>query len=152
MSKGRTIFIIFTLCFFVSNNLFAYEIVAQDKAFYVFKDGNFKKDSHLYKVYYRVDEQKKELRVIKEVNMITGKQSAEGLQPTIFEIVPQSDNTLGELYKQKECGDRGALKAVRFNPVIEAVEVITFCGGEFYYSKTQNNWINLSYGTYEISF
>ena len=121
--------------------LFAYQIVAIDKASYVFKSGEIKKDPNRYQVIYEVDEVNKTLSVVKEVDLRTGQEYP---ATAIYQIVAQPT------MEQFKLGN--ALKATRFNPTIATVETISFCNGEYHYSKTTEKWINLFYGSYKIDF
>ena len=122
-------------------NAFAYQIIATDDAMYVFHDSTFKKDSHRYQVIYEIDEQRKTLTVIKEKDLNSG----ETYSPNAtYEII--SNPT------EERWFTNSFLKAIRINPKLATVETIVFYNGKFHYSKTHDQYINLSSGNYEINF
>jgi len=135
------VLILISIAFLISSDTcFAYTIRAKDHTAYVFVAGKVKKDSSRYNVTYKVDEANNKLIAVEEVDAITGEVWRGG----VYEIVEQPTM---ELFKQGS-----PLKAMRFNPKLATVETIVFNGGEYHYSKTTGNYINLFYGAYELDF
>jgi len=122
-------------------HVFAYQIIATDDAMYVFQDSKLKKDSHRYKTIYEVDEQNNTITEIETTDLNTGETYKSG---AIFQIISHPTQ---ELWFKKSF-----LKTIRINPTLSTVEIVVFCDGKFHYSKTQDKYINLSSGNYEIKF
>lgn len=113
----------------------AYQIVSTDNSCYVFESGKIKEDPNRYKVTYEVDEANKTITVMEEVDLRTGKIYSNKM---VYQIVPKA------AFEAKE-----NLKGYHINPLRASIETISFCDGKYVYSKTQEDYINLYYGSYE---
>jgi len=136
----KKIFFILFLIALYSSSVFAYEIVTTDDAMFVFKDSGFQKDSHRYKCVYMVDEEKGILISKEEVDLGSGEVYKS--DDTVYRILP--------LDPDRRFFKKDFLKAMRINSKTGGIEVIVFCEGKFHYSKVQDEYINLSSGTFEI--
>ena len=124
---------------FGAGSLHAYQVIAEDSNSYVFKGGRVANDPNRYRVIYEVDELNKTITSVKEIDLRTGEEFAPN---TIFQIVDTPTIDLPGVPK--------AIRGFRINPKRGNIETISFCNGEYHYSKTTEEYINLFYGKYQI--
>lgn len=129
-----------TICFlFGAGSLYAYQIIAEDVNSYVFKGGRVNDDPNRHRVIYEVDELNKTITSVKEIDLRTGEEFTPN---TIFQIVDTPTIDLPGVPK--------AIRGYRINPKRGNIEAISFCNGEYHYSKTTEEYINLFYGKYQL--
>ena len=126
--------------FLGAGSVFAYQVTAEDMTSYVFKGGHVNEDPNRYRVIYEVDELNKTITSVKETDLRTGE---EFTPDTIFQIVDTPTIDLPGVPK--------AIRGYRINPKRGNIEAISFCNGEYHYSKTTEEYINLFYGKYQVA-
>ena len=119
---------------------YAYQIIAEDMNSYVFKGGRVNDDPNRYRVIYEVDELNKTITSVKEIDLRTSEEFAPN---TIFQIVDTPTIDLPGVPK--------AIRGYRINPKRGNIEAISFCNGEYHYSKTTEEYINLFHGKYQLA-
>jgi len=92
-----------------------------------------------YRVIYEVSDIDKKVSVISEIDLRSGE---EFKGDSTYQIIEQPTIELP--------GVGAALRAYRINPRRGNIETISFYNGEYHYSKTTEEYINLFYGKYKI--
>lgn len=133
----RKIIFCIAIMLFFQDVACAYQIITTDKNCYTFGSGKVKEDPNRYKAVYEVDEANMTISETEETDLRTGEKWQ---VVNVYQIIPRA--TLLEF--------KDSLKGYRINPKRASVETISFCNGEYLYTRTSEAHVNLFYGTYEI--